>query len=97
VKCKGLAVRASAPASGTVALRVAAVKGRKSVTLGKLTRKASAGSLRLVFKVKKGTKARKLYRAVKKARARKLRLAITFSPAGGTPAKLTRTIALNPR
>jgi hypothetical protein len=98
VKCNGLAVNASTPGPGGIVLQVAALKGKKSIALGKLSRRATrAGALKLVFKVKSGRRASKLYRSVKKARAKKLRVVASFAPASGTPARVTRTVVLSPR
>jgi len=63
--------------------------GKNSASLGQITRKVSAGSATLVFRVTNAKLAKRLYKLVEKHRLNMLTVQQTFTNAAGAGSKTT--------
>jgi hypothetical protein len=89
-KCTGLTILGTFRAAGTTAWTMSLSKsGKNSASLGQITRKVSAGSATLVFRVTNAKLAKRLYKLVEKHRLNMLTVQQTFTNAAGAGSKTT--------
>jgi PKD repeat protein len=89
-KCTGLAILGSFRSGGGALWDVSISKsGRGSMVLGQITRKVTAGSVKLVFKVTNRPLAKRLYRMVKRHKLNRLSVQQVFTNAAGARSQTT--------
>jgi PKD repeat protein len=89
-KCTGLTILGTFRAAGTTVWTMSLSKsGKNSVSLDQITRKVSAGSARLLFRVTNAKLAKRLYKLVEKHRLNMLTVQQTFTNAAGAGSKTT--------
>jgi hypothetical protein len=89
-KCKGLAILGSFRSGGGAVWEVSISKsGRGSMLLGQITRRVTAGSVKLVFKVTNRRLAKQVYRMVKRHRLNRLSVQQAFTNTAGAKSQTT--------
>jgi hypothetical protein len=89
-KCTGLAILGSFRSGGGAVWDVSISKsGRGSMVLGQITRKVTAGSVKLVFKVTNRRLAKEVYRMVKRHKLNRLSVQQLFTNAAGARSQTT--------